>query len=177
MNRLPLLNPESATGPARDVLDQTKATFGSVPNMVRAMANSPVVAEVFLNAFKTLGKGLLDGAQREAIALAVAQANRCDYCLSAHTVIGKMHGLTPQHIAGSRAGSTGDVKLDAIVTVARRLVATQGHLTDADLASARSAGLTDGHLAEIVAHVAIAYYTNFFNHVAQPAIDFPPVHA
>jgi len=177
MNRLPLINPESATGPTKDVLDQAKATFGSVPNMVRAMANSPVVAETYLIAVKTLGKGQLSGAQREAVALAVAQANSCDYCLSAHTVIGKMNGLNEAQVAGSRNGQTGDAKLDAIVNVARRLVASKGHLTDADLATAKSQGLTDAHLAEVVAHVAIGFYTNYFNHVAQPSIDFPVVHA
>jgi uncharacterized peroxidase-related enzyme len=177
MNRLPLIDPATATGPVADVLADTKATFGAVPNMVRAMANSPVVAKVFVDAFKTLGQGVLDGKQREAIALAVAQVNTCDYCLSAHTAIGKMHGLKDEQIAGARKGATGDATLDAIVSLARKLVDTKGHLSDGDLATARAAGLTDAHVAEVVAHVALAFYTNYFNHVAQPTIEFPLVKA
>lgn len=177
MSRLPLIDPALAAGETREVLDSAKATFGAVPNMIRAMANSPAAAKTFVDAFKTLGKGLLDGRAREAVALAVAQVNRCDYCLSAHTAIGKMHGLKDAQISGARHGTTGDATLDAIVALARRVVATQGHLTDADLAAARSAGLTDGHIAEVVAHVALAFYTNYFNHIAQPPIEFPLVGA
>ncbi|HEV7302392.1 MAG TPA: carboxymuconolactone decarboxylase family protein [Tepidisphaeraceae bacterium] len=177
MSRLTLIDPATATGAAKDVLEATKATFGATPNMVRAMANSPVVAKVFLDAFKTLGGGVLNGQEREAIALAVAERNGCDYCLSAHTAIGKMHRMSDAQLTGARHGQTGDGKLDALVTLARQLVERRGHLSDADLTTARAAGLTDAHVAEVVAHVAIAFYTNYFNHVAQPEIDFPVVRA
>jgi uncharacterized peroxidase-related enzyme len=176
-SRLPLVDPVTATGDAKAVLDQAKAMFGSVPNMVRSMANSPAVARVFLDAFKALSAGVLDGKEREAIALAIAQVNGCDYCLSAHTAIGKMHGLTPEQMTSSRSGRTGVPRLDAIVALARAIAEKEGHATDDDLASARAAGLDNGAIAEVVAHVAIAFYTNYFNHVANPPIDFPVVRA
>jgi uncharacterized peroxidase-related enzyme len=176
-SRLPLVDPATATGDAKAVLDQAKATFGAVPNMVRAMANSPAAARVFLDAFKSLGAGVLNGKEREAIAIAVAQVNGCDYCLSAHTAIGKMHGLTGDQLASARRGNVGDARIDAVLTLALAVVERKGHLTDADLASARSASLDNAAIAEVVAHVAISFYTNYFNHVANPPIEFPVVRA
>jgi uncharacterized peroxidase-related enzyme len=173
--RLSVIDPSTATGSAKEILDKTKSAMGMVPNMVRLMANAPVVAEVFLSTFATLGKGVLDGKQREAIALAVAQQNSCGYCLSAHTAIGKMNGMTDAQISGARNGTSGDATLDALVKLSRQLVDKKGHVTDADLSAARQAGLSDAHIAEAVANVAFGFFTNYFNHVAQPVIDFPTV--
>jgi uncharacterized peroxidase-related enzyme len=175
MNRLKLVDPATATGETKVQLDAVKAAFGAVPNMMRAMANSPVVVEGLMGLWGALAKGKLDGKAREAIAIAVAQANSCGYCLAAHTAIGRKSGFTPEQTSVLRTGLVGDPRLDALVTLARQLVAGNGHVNDAQLAAARSAGLGDGEIAEVVANVAVNYFTNYFNHVADPALDFPAV--
>lgn len=175
MNRLKLVDPATATGEAKVQLDGVKKAFGMVPNMLKAMANSPVVVEGLMGVWGALAKGKLDGKAREAIAIAVAQVNSCGYCLAAHTAIGKMNGFTPEQTAVLRTGLVGDARLDAVVTLARALVAGNGHLTDGELSAARAGGLGDGEIAEVVANVAVNFYTNYFNHVADPALDFPAV--
>lgn len=173
MSRIQEIVPESATGKARELLDAVKGKLGLVPNMTRVMANAPAVLEGYLSLSGALGKGSLSAKDRERIALAVGQANGCDYCLAAHSTIGKLVGLTADQILDSRRGTSVDSNSAAIVQFAGQVLTKQGRVTDADLTSARSAGLDDSAIAEVVANVALNIFTNYFNHVAETDIDFP----
>ena len=132
------INPDSAAGKARELLDAVKGKLGLVPNITRAMANSPAVLEGYLGLSGALGKGSLSAKNREQIALAVGQANQCDYCLAAHSAIGKMVGLTPDQILDSRRGTAIDPKADAVIRFARKLVDERGRVSDADVAEVRA---------------------------------------
>ncbi len=173
MARFNQIAPDIATGKAKELLDAVKGKLGLVPNLTRAMANAPAVLEGYLGLSGALGKGSLSAKTREQIALAVGQANECDYCLAAHSAIGKMVGLTPDQIRDSRRGTAIDPKADAIVRFARKLVDDRGRVNDDDMAEVRAAGLDDGAIAEVVANVALNNITNYFNHVAETDIDFP----
>lgn len=175
MSRIHQIAPEAAAGKAKELLDAVKAKLGLVPNMTRAMANSPAVLEGYLGLSGALGKGSLTAKNREQIALAVGQANQCEYCLAAHSAIGKMVGLTPDQILDSRRGTAIDPKSDAVIRFARKVVDERGLVSDADVAEVRAAGLDDGGIAEVVANVALNVFTNYFNHVAETVIDFPKV--
>lgn len=175
MSRIHQIAPDSATGKAKELLDAVHGKLGLVPNITRAMANSPAVLEGYLGLSGALGKGSLSAKNREQIALAVGQANHCDYCLAAHSAIGKMVGLTPDQILDSRRGTAIDPKADAVIRFARKLVDERGRVSDADVAEVRAAGLNDGGIAEVVTNVALNIFTNYFNHVAETDIDFPKV--
>lgn len=175
MPRLQAIDPKSATGKAKDLLDSVNAKFGMTPNMMRSMANSPAVLEGYLSLNGALGGGLLDARLREQLALAIADANSCEYCLSAHTAIGKMVGLNDNEILASREASSGDDRTDAALKFAHLLVVKRGELLDSEVDAVRAAGFGDGEIAEIVAHVALNTFTNYFNHVAQTVVDFPKV--
>src|SRR3954462_15282762 len=88
-------------------------------NVFRGMANSPAVLDAYLKFSGAMGNAKLDAKTREAVALAVGQANRCEYCLSAHTAIGKGAGLDEASIKDARAGQSKDRKTQAAVTLAR----------------------------------------------------------
>ena len=175
MSRIHQIAPDSATGKAKELLDAVKGKLGLVPNITRAMANSPAALEGYLGLSGALGKGSLSAKNREQIALAVGQANQCDYCLAGHSAIGKMVGLTSDQILDSRRGTAIDPKSDAVIRFARKLVDERGRVSDADVAEVRAAGLDDGGIAEVVANVALNIFTNYFNHVAETDIDFPKV--
>jgi uncharacterized peroxidase-related enzyme len=173
MSRLKAISPEAATGKAKDLLDDVQAKIGMAPNMMRIMANAPAVLDGYLHLNGTLGKGSLSAKLREQIALAVAQANGCDYCLAAHSAIGKMVGLTSDQIRDSRLGSAVDAKTDALIRFARKVVDARGRVSDGDIADVREAGFDDGVIAEVVANVALSIFTNYFNNAAETDIDFP----
>jgi uncharacterized peroxidase-related enzyme len=173
MSRINQINPDEATGKAKDLLEAVRGKLGMVPNMTRAMANAPAVLEGYVQFSGALGRGKLPAKTREEIALAVGQANSCDYCLAAHSTIGKMVGLTPDQVRDSRLGTAVDSKTDALIRFARRLVDARGRVTNQDVAAVRGAGFDDGAIAEIVANVALNVFTNYFNNVAETDIDFP----
>ena len=175
MSRLNAIDPSTATGKSKELLDAVKANLGLIPNMTKVMVNSPAVLEGYLGFAGALGKGLLDAPIREQLALVTAQQNHCDYCLSAHTAIGKMVGLKENQIVESREGKGGSDRATAALTFAKRVLATRGQITDTDLSAVRAAGFNDGEVAEIIAHVALNVFTNYFNIATDVAIDFPKV--
>ena len=173
--RLTALDPTQATGKAKKLLDGVQATLGLTPNMMRTMAQSPAVLEGYLGLSGALGHGTLTAKVREQIALAVGEANHCQYCVSAHTAIGQMVGLNAGDILASRQAHGGDAKTTAALTFARLLVQNRGEVTDAEISAVRAAGYTEGEVGEIVANVALNLFTNYFNHVAGTEVDFPKV--
>ena len=173
MSRINQIAPETATGRARALLDAVKNKLGLVPNMTRAMANSPAVLDGYLQLSGALGKGTLSSKLREQLSLAISQGNGCDYCLAAHAAISKTVGLTAEQIQDSRRGTAVDAKAEALIRFALDVVETRGKVSDAALAEVRAAGFDDGVIAEVVAHVALDVFTNYFNNVARTDLDFP----
>ena len=175
MSRLKVIDPSTASGKTKDLLDTVKAKLGLVPNMTRGMVNSPAVLEAYLGFSGALTGGLLDAKLREQIALLTAQQNHCDYCLCAHTAIGKMVGLNREQIVASREAISETPKSSAALTFAKRVLETKGQVSESDFAAVRAAGFSDGEIAEIIAHVALNVFTNYFNVAAEIEIDFPKV--
>ena len=175
MSRIPTIDPTQATGKLQKLLNGVHAKLGMTPNLMRVMANSPAVLEAYLQFSGSLGQGALGATTREQIALAVAQANACEYCLSAHSAIGKTVGLTAEQIRDARRGSSVDGKSNAILQLAIQLVDKRGVVSDNDLAAVRDAGVTEAEIAEVVANTALNLFTNYFNHVAETEVDFPAV--
>src|SRR4051812_48191530 len=155
MSRINQLSREAAPEQARPLLDAVKSKLGLVPNVMKAMANAPAVLDGYLQFSGALNKGTLSAKLREQISLAVAQANGCEYCLAAHSTIGKMVGLTAEQIHDSRLGTAIDPRADALVRFAVKVVQTRGRVSDADLDEVRDAGFSDGVIAEVIAHVAL----------------------
>ena len=167
-----------APAASRPLLEAVAKQLGSVPNMFRAIATSPQALEGHLGLFGPLSRGTLPPATRERIALAVAEVNGCGYCLSAHTYLGRtLAKLDDAEITANRNGASNDPKADAAVRFAAKAARDRGHVTDADFAAVKLAGYTDAQVIEIVQHVALNSWTNFFNEVFQTDIDFPVIEA
>lgn len=177
MARIPAITDAEASGAAAELFGAIKGKLGIVPNLYRVTANQPVVLKALLGLGETLGGGSFDVRTREAIALAVAGENSCDYCASAHTAISKSLKVDPAEIEARLHGRSADPKVQAILTFARAVVAEKGRVSDADLAAARAAGLGDAEIVEVVANVVANIFTNYLNHVADTEIDFPVVRA
>ena len=179
MSRLPVpASIEASPAASQPLLQGVKKQLGLVPNLFRLVGNSPAALEGYLGLSGALAKGALEAPTRERIALAVAEINGCDYCLSAHSYLGKnLAKLSDAEIALNRAGGSSDQKAEAAVGFAVRLVNARGHVTDADVRAVKDAGYTDAQVIEIVLHVALNTLTNYVNEVASTEIDFPVVSA
>lgn len=169
---------EDAPEKSRPLLEAVNKQLGSVPNMFRLVATSPAALEGYLGMSGALGKGALPAATRERIALAVAEVNGCDYCLSAHTYLGKnLAKLDDAEITANRSGASNDPKADAAVRFAALVARNRGHVAPSDLSAVKLAGYSDAQVIEIVQHVALNTWTNYFNEVFKTDIDFPVVEA
>jgi uncharacterized peroxidase-related enzyme len=175
MTRLNVVNPAEAQGETGAQLSAVKSKLGMVPNLLKVLANSPVGLSLYLANGDALAKGRFDGPTREAIALAAAGANNCDYCASAHTAISGMMKVPADEVTRRLAGHSADPKLDAALVFARAVVAKRGFVSDADLSAVRAAGHDDQAIVEIIANVVANIFTNYVNHIAQTDIDFPKV--
>ena len=163
---------------SRPLLEAVEKQLGVVPNLFRLVATSPHALEGYLGLSGALAKGALPAATRERIALAVAEVNGCDYCLSAHTYLGRnLAKLDDAEITANRSGASNDPKADAAVRFAAKVVRARGHVSEADLTAVRLAGYTDAQIIEIVQHVALNTWTNYVNEVFKTDIDFPVVTA
>jgi uncharacterized peroxidase-related enzyme len=175
MPRIAPIDTAHADTDVRATLSAVKTKIGMVPNLFSTFAQSPAVLNGYLAFLDALSKGALTAAQREIVALTVAQANECQYCLSAHTLMGKGAGLSAADIRKAREGEAANAVDATVALFARRVVETRGQVTDADIAAARAAGLDDARIVEVIANVAINVLTNYTNNVALTDIDFPKV--
>lgn len=175
MARISTIDRTQASAQVNATLDGVKAKIGAVPNLFATFAQAPVVLNAYLALSETLTGGRLTSAQRESLALAIGQANSCQYCLSAHTLLAKGAGLDRSAIHQAREGSSTHPLTDALVKLAVKIVQQRGVLSDADVEEARQRGVDDGLIIEVIAHVALNTLTNYTNHIAATDIDFPVV--
>ncbi|REK17915.1 MAG: carboxymuconolactone decarboxylase family protein [Planctomycetota bacterium] len=175
MSRLQPVTRNAATPAAAELLDAVSKKLGSIPNLIATMAHSPAVARGYLDFSQALSTGTLPARLREQLALAVGEANTCQYCVAAHTFLGRRAGLSEHETRDARRGVVPDKKEHAALAFAKELVESRGHVGDEQVQQLRLAGYTDGEIAEIVAHVALNVFTNYFNLVADTELDFPAV--
>ncbi len=175
LNRIPPLDPKSATGKTKQLFDDVQAKFGVVPNLFRVLGNAPAALEAYVNFSAALVGGTLDTKVQEQIGLTVAESNLCGYCLSAHMFIGAKIGLTQTEIADAIRASAANSKTDAILKLARSIIVQRGEISDSELQRARGAGLTDREIVETVANVVLNIFMNYLDHVARTVANFPEV--
>ena len=177
MSRLTIPTRDAAPVESKPLLDAVHAQLGTVPNLFRLIGLSPAALEGFLALSTALGK-TLDVKTRNRIALATAEPNGCDYCLSAHSYLGAhLARLDDAEMTLNRQGHSGNAKADAALIFAAKVARQRGRVSDSDLAAVKRAGFVDGQIIEIVASVALNVLTNFVNNVAETDIDFPVVRA
>ena len=168
---------ETATGATAEVFEQIRKVAGGVPNTFAAIgALNPAALHAVLNADGVLAQGTLSKQDQETIKLVVSSAAGCDYCLAAHSVLGKMTGLKPDVLAQLRSGgATGEAKRDALANFVRRLTKTSGTISKDEFVAIKDAGYTDAQLVDISLAIAITVFTNMFNRINDTDVDFPAV--
>lgn len=175
MSRINVIDPKTATGEAKELLDGVQQQLGIVPNFIRALANSPTALSAFLGLYGPLGRAAIDKATQERIALVVAEENGCQYCVSAHTAIGRSAGLSNEEMLLNRQGDSGDAKAAAAVAFAKALNEHRGEVTTGEFEAVRAAGFSDGEIVEIITLVALNVFTNILGKSTLVNIDFPKV--
>jgi uncharacterized peroxidase-related enzyme len=175
MSRITTVSNETANIEQLNLLTAIQSQLGMVPNFLRVFAHSPDALKAFLGLHHIANHGSLDATTRERIALALAQQNECEYCLSAHTAIGRKAGLNGAEIEANRAGTSQDAKAAVAVKFARALVEHKGEVTTTELQAMRNAGFSEADIVEVITHVGMNIMTNILGKASRVDIDFPKV--
>ncbi len=174
MPRISAISPDKAKNDVKKIYQDLEKEFsGKIPNIFLNMGNSFAVLKGYLDLEKAASQTTLEPQLREQIALLVGQANHCSYCLSAHTAIAKKAGLLDQEIMQARHGQANNPKSQVILKFAQAVVENRGKITNQDIAILKTAGVSDTELAEIILVIIVNIFTNYFNLVTDPKIDFP----
>jgi uncharacterized peroxidase-related enzyme len=175
MNHITFIDRTATTPDRQALLDSVHAAFGATPAMFRAAANSPAALQSMWGSFGALGSGVIAPKLAEQIAVAVADRNACEYCLAAHTALGRKAGASADEMRAAQAGESADPKTQAALRFALRIVDARGQISDGDLQALRAAGFGDEEAVEILAHVALNIFTNYLNLAFAVPVDFPGV--
>ena len=175
MSRIPQVNPAATTPERQALLTAIHQAFGATPAMFKTVAQSPAALKMMWGAFGALGGGVIPAKLGEQIAVAVADRNACEYCLAAHTALGRKAGASAAEMAAAQAGESADPKTNAALRFALKLVDARGQVDDADVQALRAAGFDDEQVVEILAHVALNLFTNYVNVAFAVPVDFPAV--
>ena len=175
MSRIAIPTRDDAPAESKPILDNVHKMLGFVPNLQRLMSISPNALAGWAGLMGALAK-TLDVKSRDGIALAVSEADGCDYCLAAHTYISTNLAKIPlEEVALNRQGLSGDAKRQAAVAFAKALIENRGKVSDEQFAAVRAAGWSDADIIEMIALTAQFLLTNFVNNAVQTPIDFPEV--
>ncbi|WP_434696854.1 peroxidase-related enzyme [Pseudomonas sp. Z1-14] len=169
------IQPQQTPAASQPMLAQIQQAFGATPNMFKGVANSPAALQSMWAAFGALGQGTLGARLGEQIAVAVANRNRCEYCLAAHTALGQKAGVSATDMAAAQRGESSDPKTAAALAFALIVVEQRAQVTDADVQRLRDNGFGDEQIVEIIAHVALNLFTNYINVALDIPVDFPKV--
>jgi uncharacterized peroxidase-related enzyme len=175
MTRVTLVDAQSAGDESRMVLDRIQQAFGATPAMFQATANSPAALKSMWGAFGALAGGKLAPKLTEQLAVAIADRNECEYCLAAHTALGRKAGASAREIADAQAGTSADPRTAAALGFALKVIERRAQVNDEDFAALRRVGFDDEEIVEILAHVALNVFTNYINVALQVPVDFPRV--
>lgn len=178
MTLLHAVTDQQANAEQQQLFAAVKAALGVTPNLMRTVGQSPAALQGYLSLNAALGQGLLPVALRERIALAVAQFNGCEYCLSAHSYLAKnVAKLSEEAIHAARQFEAMDVKTTAALRFVNEVLTTRGQVAESSVAAVLAAGFNQGEVVELVLNVALNVLTNYVNNVARTDIDFPHVRA
>ena len=158
------------------IFDNLEKQLGFVPNLYATYAHSNTALENYLSFSNA--KTSLTAKEKEVVNLAVSEVNQCNYCLSAHTALGKMSVFTEQEILELRAGAASfDPKLDALAKLSKNLTANRGFVTQEVKENFFTAGYNEAAFIDAIVQVGQKTISNYVHSATQVPIDFPVAQA
>ena len=174
MQRISALNPDTTTGTSKELFDAVHKKFGVVPNMIRTMGNSPAVLNAYLSFSGALDASSIGATLNKLIAIAVANANRCEYCNAIHGYLAEhLLKIDGETVVRARSADSSNSKIKKALEFAITLTQKRGHLENADVDTLKEAGYNEAQIAEIIAAVSLNIFTNYFNTALTVSVDFP----
>jgi uncharacterized peroxidase-related enzyme len=173
MTKFTVHTTETAPERSRPLLEGIRKAFGFVPNLFAVFAESPAALQGALAMADAFSASTLSPAEQQLVALAVSEANDCQFCVAAHSTIAKrIAKADPALVAATRAREPlSHPKFDALVTFTRKLVEQRGVVADADVAAFLEAGYTKAQVIEVLLGVGMKTFNNYVDHIAHVPLN------
>jgi uncharacterized peroxidase-related enzyme len=173
MARVALLDPDQATGKAREVFERVKSHYRMVPGLQKGLAYLPETTDALWSLSQaTVREGSIPEELKRVFFAVTAYEVECDYCTAAHMIALRRERWSRDEcvevIEGKPSPRLSD-KENAAVDFARVLGRRPAAVTDQMVDDLRAAGWTDAEIVEIVASVALMRYTS----TVAVALDVP----
>lgn len=159
--------PEGSKAP----LEKLRQTLGMVPNVAGIIANSPVLANIFVPLFESVHNGTFTEAEIQTLLLTNAVTNSCAWAVAFHSYLALQAGLTPHDVQAIRERAPRELRYAALSAYARALIEKRGHVGDAAVTALLSAGFKPDQALEAVAVSAASTITNYTLNIAEPALE------
>jgi AhpD family alkylhydroperoxidase len=176
MSHFKPIDPDQATGPAKDAFDEAKAQFGGVINLFKVAGNAPNVLSGVLAMNKAVSQtSELDAKLTEQVAMLVSALNACDYCVNVHMQVGKMHGVSREAMLAAMEAKGDDPKSTALLAYVDEVVRKRGRVSEQVMNRVFEAGFSPKALLETIGVIGVYTTLQYIRHVSDPAHDFPNV--
>jgi uncharacterized peroxidase-related enzyme len=170
---VPVHSIDTAPEPSRSALQAARTSFGFIPNLVGAMAESPALAHAYMAVNKEFStRSSLTPPEQQLILLAVSYVNGCRYCMAAHSGLGQAVGLSPDHVAALRNGaSLKDPRLEALRTFTQAMVRDRGHVSRETAETFLAAGFTTQAILDVILGIAFKTMSNYTDNLFEAPLD------
>lgn len=154
------------------IFDTLQKKLGKVPNLYATMAYSKSALGTYL-ALQSAPSSLTSK-EKEIVNLVTSQVNDCEYCLAAHTTIGKLNGFTDEQILEIRSGAVSfDPKYNALAALVKSFVENSGKVSAAAVNNFYEAGYSNEQLVDTIVLIGDKTITNYLHAVTKVPVDFP----
>ncbi len=165
---------ESAPAEAKPLLEAAQKQIGMIPNMYARMAQMPGLLSTYLHGYELFrAQSGLTSVEQEVVLLTISRENGCEYCMAAHSMVGKaMSKVPPSVLDAVRAGAPiADARLQALAEFTKAMVDKRGNPTDADVAPFLTAGFNERQLLAVILAIGVKILSNYANHVFHTPVD------
>lgn len=173
MKKIQVPNYGQVDAKSQAIFDNLKKALGTVPNLYATIGYSSNALETYLTYSTNIKKGAFNAKEIEAVNLAVAQINNCEYCLAAHTALGKMQGFTEEETLKLRSASIEDPRLNAITRLAQEIAENKGRASEEVKDAFFEQGFDEAALIDLIGAVVSITFTNYAHILTQVPVDFP----
>jgi alkylhydroperoxidase family enzyme len=174
MTTFPVHTVEAAPERSKPALQQLQSAFGMIPNLIGALATSPVLINSLVGLFGNVHHGSFTEAQAQVVLLTDAVTNGSTWAVAFHTTLALKEDIDPVDVQAIRDGRLPkNSKFAALSGLAKTLIEKRGHLDDEDINRFLAAGFGKDHLLEVIAAVAASTITNYAGSITKPPLEAP----
>lgn len=171
-----LVQLDNATDSQKELLIKAKKENKMIPNMYKAMANSPILLKSYLTAYKDFREHSdFSPAEQEVVFLTISVENNCNYCMAAHSLLADMVSKVPPSVTDAiRDGKEiTDIKLKNLAEFTVIMVNKRGNPSEEDVKKFFESGYNEKHILDIILAISIKTLSNYVNHVFYTELDAP----